>query len=661
MSAVTTIKPHLAYISAPDALRKLQGWLVWRYEQHDDEPKPRKVPYYTNGGRRHGVQGRPDDRNQLTTFEAARAAAARRGFDGVGLALMPDFGVVALDFDRCISEGGVRPEVEAIIAGTYAEYSPSGEGVRAFMRGDLGNNKAHGEPYGFETFSTKGFVTFTGNRLDITELLGAGNVVADVTDGVRELCAQRFGRRQERHEDVDPLMSYEPALGLTPEQLHEAVDVLDPDLPHDTWLQVGMALHHETCGEGFDYFNDWSAKGSKYPGEEALRRRWDSFGRASGRLVTARTLVKLANENGAHVNADMASPAEFAAIIEDTKPADTLRFNVVPAGEFSRGARPGWVMKGILPRAELVVMFGESGSGKSFIALDMIASIARGVDWRGHRVKQGRVVYIAAEGGGGFRNRLAAYEKHHGIRLDDIPLGIIHAAPNFLQKADAVDVAKAIHATGKADVVVVDTFAQVTPGANENAAEDMGKALAHCKGIHRATGAVVILIHHAGKDPTKGSRGWSGLRAAADAEIEVIRGLGGRMVRVSKQKDGDDTGEWGFDLEVLPIGVDEDGDVVDSCVVVEAALPVISKVNGRRLLGKWEKLVQEVVGEIALGQNSGIEVDAVLKEVVAKSPPHDGRGRDTRKQHARRALMALCEGDEAPYYFDKETNCLEVL
>jgi len=97
-------------------------------------------------------------------------------------------------------------------------------------------------------------------------------------------------------------------------------------------------------------------------------------------------------------------------------------------------------------------------------------------------------------------------------------------------------------------------------------------------------------------------------------------------------------------------------------VVVEAPVPVTGKVGGgKRPVGKWERRVLDVMGEIALGQNSGIEVDEVLKEVIERAPPHDGMGRDTRKQHARRALMALCEGDEAPYFYDKETNCLEVL
>lgn len=662
MATLSTINANLANINPPTELRNITGWLMWRFEHHDGEPKPRKVPYYTAGSRRHGVQGSRDDKLQLTTFDAARTAAMRRGFDGVGLALLPEFTIVALDFDHCMVEGGVHPDVERVVAGSYAEYSPSGEGVRAFFRGNLGNKKAHGEPYGFEVFSTKGFVTFTGNRLELTDMLGAENTIADVTPAVLDLCARRFGRQmgQQLGHDDDPLMSYEPPVGLTQAQIEEMLDVLPGDLSYDEWLNVGMAIHHETDGEGFELWDSWSQRSSKYSTREYGEMKWESFGRNEGRAITARSLIKLAHSHGARVRTDIASVEEFDVIAEDTSApvADkALRFQVQPAGEFSRGRSPGWMIKGVLPRAELVVLFGESGSGKTFITLDLSMAVARGVDWRGRRTKSGRVVYIAAEGGGGFRNRLTAYARQNDVELDRIPFGVIHAAPNFLHKDDPLEVARAIVANGGADLIVVDTFAQVTPGANENAAEDVGKALSHCRGLHRATGAVVLLVHHAGKDSTKGARGWSGLRAAADAEIEVARTPAGRLARITKQKDGEDGLEFGFALEQIAIGEDEDGDEVSSCVVVEAEVPTGRAVAKK--LGPWERLVVEVVTEFAMGGLAGIEVDAVLKEVAKRAPAVEEGKRDTRKQRARRALLGLCEGDDALYLLENE--CLEVL
>lgn len=630
--------------AVPQELRDLPGWLIWRYEQIEGEPKPRKVPYWAKGGKRWGVHGRPEDRANLVTFDAARAAAITRGFNGVGLALMPEFGIVALDFDECMVDGGVHPDVENLVAGTYAEYSPSGNGVRAFMRGQLGNNKSpvKGNPYGFETFSTKGFVTVTGRVLDITELLGDEDKIADVPQTIVDLCGARFGaRKAELGGESDPLMDYEPPIGLTNEQIRECLEVLDPCMDHDPWLHVGMAIHHETSGEGFALWDEWSAGGGdKYPGEETLQNRWDSFGQVGGKLVTARTLLKLAQENGAYINSELASVAEFEAIA-DTQTEDlgtAQRFQVEPLGHFAKGKLPTWIIKSVLPKAELAVMFGESGSGKSFLVMDMALAISRGVDWCGHKVKQGRVVYIAAEGAGGARTRANAYALHHGLPLDDLPFGVINAAPNFLQKTDAMDVAKAIVASGPCDVVIVDTFAQTTPGANENSAEDIGRALAHCKGIHRATGALVILVHHSGKDASKGARGWSGIKAAADAEIEVTRLADARCARISKLKDGEDGATFPFRLAPIPVGVDEDGDPITSCVVSYTDAPMPMK---REPQGKVQKAVWNVVLELA-DEKGVAEIEAVVAEVVQASTGEDGKP-TMRRDNIVRTITRLAE------------------
>jgi hypothetical protein len=664
MTAVTKIRPELAAIECPDVLRALPGWLCWRYEHHDGELKPRKVPYYASGARRHGVQGRPEDRQQLVTFDAARTAAIRRSFDGVGFCPMPEWGIVALDFDNAIVDGGLHPDVERVVAGTYAEWSPSGQGVRAFARGNLGNRKAHGAPFGFETFSSKGFVTVTGNRLEITELTDAANTVADVTPDMLALCEARFGRAEAPGEPANA--SGIAPLGLTIEQLRDALDVLDPDMGYQPWLAKAMALHHETGGseDGFALFDEWSARGGKYPGADKLRQHWDSLGRGGQRPTTAHSLVREANAAGAHIEIAQLEADDFDVVAQPAatagSPAKPQRFLPVQAAEFASGAHPGWLVKNVIPAADLVVMFGESGSGKSFVALDIAGAIARGAEWRGNRVKQGRVVIIAAEGGAGYRGRLRAYAALHGIELAALDIWVIHAQPNMLLKDDALDVCKAILAIGGASLVIVDTFAQVTPGANENAAEDMGKALTHCRGIRIATKAPVLLVHHSGKDQSKGARGWSGLKAAADAELEVVRMPTGRLVRLSKQKDGEDGLAWGFDLEQVPVGQDEDGDIVTSMVVREAALPVIQQViAASKAAGPVEKVVLEVVNEMALAQTSGIEVSRVIDEAAKRLAEPEAGGRDTRKQRVRRAVLSLCKGDEAPYFL--EDGCLSIV
>jgi hypothetical protein len=254
---------------------------------------------------------------------------------------------------------------------------------------------------------------------------------------------------------------------------------------------------------------------------------------------------------------------------------------------------------------------------------------------------------------------VAAYAQQNDVDLGQVPMVVLNAAPNLMDAKDSAAVAAAIQAAGGADVVVVDTLAQTMPGANENAGEDVGKALGHCKRIHEATGALVVLVHHSGKDQARGARGWSGLRAACDAEIEVVKtDAGARYMRLSKAKDDEDGLEWGFELQQVQVGVDEDLEPITSCVVREAVVNKAKTIG--RVLGPVEATVNQVLQEFAKVQLAGIEVDAVLAEAVRLMPEPEAGKRDTRRQHARRALKSLTETDGAPYEL-AEDNTVSVL
>jgi hypothetical protein len=650
----------IARVDAPSALRELRAWLIWKYEPHQNPGgKPRKVPYYVNQQRRQGVQGSAEDRGLMVTFGEARAAAAARpGFEGVGLALMPENDIVALDFDDCVDDQGVIEQWVVDLVGpyTYAEFSPSGHGVRAFFRGQLGDRKSKG----FEVFSAKGYVTFTGRPLPIVATMGNEDTVADLPDEVLNFVRERFRR------DLDgpgpaPAAYQEEPLGLPAATIQRCLDVLPTDLEYDAWLQVGMALHHETQGEGFDTWDAWSASSLKYTSREFGLERWRSFGKShQGPTVTARTLVMMANEHGAGVSVTQAADASDFEPVEPELGADgkpKIRFQVEPAHVFGARPPPAWIVQGVVPQAGLMVCYGAPGSGKSFLVLDLVAAIATGRQWRGRRTQAGRVVYVAAEGAGGFRNRLHALAKGLDAPLEDIPIGVIADAPNLMLLADAKDLIAAVEAAGGADVIVIDTLAQVTPGADENSGQDMGKALGHCKRLHAATGALVLLVHHSGKDAARGARGWSGINGAEDAELEITKlPNGARVAKVTKQKDGEDGLQFGFKLEVVPLGHDKHGEPITSCVVVAEEVPFATLA---RPVGVVERVVIEVIQEIAKVQTKGIEVAAVMAEVVRLLPvPEEGK-RDRRKFLAKRAIETLSTGDDAPYWL-RDDGTLEV-
>jgi hypothetical protein len=344
-----------------------------------------------------------------------------------------------------------------------------------------------------------------------------------------------------------------------------------------------------------------------------------------------------------HGHASGAPEAAPAAAQADADPK--ARFTFQPAHEFAVGTPPPWMVKGVLPHAVLGVIYGESTSGKTFAALDLAVAVATGSPWRDRAVQRGQVAYIAAEGAGGFRARLKAVAQHRGVELADIPIVVLADAPNMMEKQDALDVARAIVAAGGAQLVIVDTFAQVMPGANENAGEDVGRALAHCKGIHRATGAMVLLVHHSGKDASRGARGWSGLRAAADVEMEVVRADDRRSLTVTKMKDGEDGSEFGFRLETIVVGIDSEGEEVSSCIVQHSDEKVGSRrsAKARRALGGVEQIVLcEMDSLMELG-TAHVE-HAVLKAACVAQLSQDEGKRDQRGTRVERAIESLLGG-----------------
>lgn len=483
-------------------------------------------------------------------------------------------------------------------------------------------------------------------------------------EAVWSLLEAQFAKPDARREDREATPHGGAVLGLTAGDIRAALEVLDPNMLYDDWCNVGMALHHETQGEGLHYWQTWSATGDDYPGDEELEYKWQSFGRYSGPPVTAGTLVRLAGEAGVFIGpAAAAKPDEFDVVdtakveaeAQAAEAAKPSRFTVVSDEAFMARPAPRWIVKGLVPEGDLLVLFGESGAGKSFVALDIFGAVSRGVAWRGLKVRQRKVCFVVAEGGGGFRNRLHAYAQHHGAKPG---VGVIHAAPNLLQRSEASDVAKAILAAGGADIVVVDTFAQTTPGANENAGEHVGKALAHCREIGKALGgALVVLVHHTGKDLTKGARGWSGLRAAADAEIEVSKGTAGRKIRTTKQKDGDDSAQWGFSLEQVPIGFDEDDDVITSCVVVDA--PLAETGTARRKLGPREELLNKVIQEMAKGGAFEFSAKEIVDKAVDLFVEEGGKIDKNTPANFSKSLKRMC-GSAFDYTFDEDTHTVSL-
>ena len=624
-------------IQAPALLRDLQGWLLWRYEPHDVPGKPdRKIPYYIDGSRRSGSNGSPKDRARLGDFDAAVQAAKAGNYTGVGIAMLPEHGITALDFDDVRDDltGDIVPEVEAAVQGLYTEISPSGRGLRCFVTGSLGDRKNHGKPgeYGFEIFTSKMFVTFTGDNLGVTEI-GEPNKL------INQLIDRKFPRYSEPVSRITVAHDPVPIPDLA--RLLAAVDTDTCD--YLNWIKIGMAIHYETDGseEGFILWDSWSANApDKYTTTEHVRSKWDTFGRnIDAKPTTAGTIAKIAGvslQNTVVNNSDFEIiPGDKNTVKKHSEPPPGGYFNIRTTEEFVSEIKPiSWMIKGLLPRATLGVIFGSSGAGKSFIALDMCASLSTGTDWNCLKIKKKhRVLYVVAEGVAGFINRLIAYCNDRGLQPSDLSIDIISdASPNLMDATSVSHLIDDIRRREPYDLIVMDTFAQVTPGGNENSGEDMGRALSYCKTVSQTTGAMVLLVHHSGKDSTKGERGWSGIRGAADVVLSVTREGDNRIMEVSKGKDSADGGEYGFILRTVVLGQDEDGDDITSCVLdyceaVHKVTETPTKVRGN--------IQQLILGVFATHEITGYIAKKMLVELVIEEFP------EVKKSEIERSLGTL--------------------
>jgi hypothetical protein len=245
-------------------------------------------------------------------------------------------------------------------------------------------------------------------------------------------------------------------------------------------------------------------------------------------------------------------------------------------GDLGSIAAPDRLVRRLLGTTSLAVIYGEPGCGKTFLATDIGLHIALGWPWFGRSVTPGAVIYLAGEGVAGINNRLAGFKAKHQPG-ENVPFVIVPSVIDLgPDGADAERVIAAVETvethTGQAvHLIVVDTLARSMGSGDENSTRDMGQFVAACDRIRVGTGATVLVVHHRGKSSQAGARGSSALLGAADTVIEVQKLDGRRVARVVKQKDAADGVEVGFDLEVVELGEDDEGEPITTCVVAQIA------------------------------------------------------------------------------------------
>jgi len=219
--------------------------------------------------------------------------------------------------------------------------------------------------------------------------------------------------------------------------------------------------------------------------------------------------------------------ADFA---DQTPVASDLQDHVAPGGKRHRlhpysyadlkelQARR-WRVDRLIPDNGLALVYGRPKVGKTFWALDLALCVATGRDFHGHKVERGRVTYVAAEGGPArLRDRVAAWLSERGVDERELDgwWELVPARVNLDDPKHVQELLKELD--GPRSLIVFDTLARCMSG-DENSQKDMGAAIAGCDRVRTETGAAVLLVHHEGKDGTKGARGSTVLLGAIDASM----------------------------------------------------------------------------------------------------------------------------------------------
>lgn len=244
---------------------------------------------------------------------------------------------------------------------------------------------------------------------------------------------------------------------------------------------------------------------------------------------------------------------------------------------------PRMLVKSIIPFEGIAFIGGQSGSGKTFVAVDLAVSLASGTPFFGHRVNERvGVVILAAEGSSTIASRIcvARESKTDGTALPiawrwDVPdlarPKLVAALIETLRRLS--NLFQAEHGV-RLGAVIIDTLAAAFSIEDENSNAEAAKALRLMNAMAKALGVIVMPVHHYGKGVETGLRGASAWRAGADAVLSVSADRDqttgdcrNRRIALTKSRVGEEGWSMEFALNFIPLGHDEDEVPYGACYI----------------------------------------------------------------------------------------------
>lgn len=331
-----------------------------------------------------------------------------------------------------------------------------------------------------------------------------------------------------------------------------------------------------------------------------------------------------------------------------TDRARSLQRHLTSYDEIEPCLENNYLVRGWLGKGALSILYGPSNSGKTFVATDLAVHVASGSEWRGNKVRSGLVIYVAGEGGDGIRNRFAAIRKERPTVQARAGLRLLSTNIDLFGPDDASALCSFMP-SDEAALIVIDTMARSMGTGDENSARDVAQFVRNCDFIRKRTGAHVLIIHHSGKNAEAGARGSSALRAAVDTEIVIS----GRQISCAKQRDMEIPPNLYFDLQLVELGLDQEGDMVTSAVVVPAGAPAkeAKQLSGRdavalHALDEVLKLSGAIRNNESLPQNRKVvEISEWRDRCRLNGLTNADAAQDTRRKAFARAKERLLDSD----------------
>lgn len=391
-------------------------------------------------------------------------------------------------------------------------------------------------------------------------------------------------------------------------------------------------------GEDFDTADNLFRQSSLWAGKWS-EGKWDRLGESEWDTAVAFEQERFTLPDGWQMRLSSAEGLPIKTTITEIEPGlpsvekKPTRRRGYRLTDFASMPTPKWLVKEHLPCQSLGIVYGVSGSCKTFYSVDMGLSVASGLPFLGvYPVVQAGVLYLTGEGNASIQHRIKAWLRAHGLKEPEYPNDCVFVPFQFdlLSAGELQPIEEIIkHDLCKQPgLIIVDTLARYFGIGDENKTQDMNRFIRNLDKLKEKTGATICVVHHAGWDDSR-ERGASALRGAADTIVGISK-ENNILVKCVKQKDAEPFSEYLLKPQSHDVGVNEDGDDITSLTLAltdeqEKKYLLLPRAKKDALINLWLK------------HNANPFTLEQAKDTLEKSKAQSGK--DLQELHRRFAML----------------------